>query len=231
MNVLTNKKIVIKTSNKVFKPNLTTEMFVSYLSKLKFTKKKKILDLGCGTGTIGIYVKKKFKKRINLYMSDLSTHAVRSAINNAKSNNIECEIKKSNLFVGWVGQKFDIIINDVSAISYEIAKNSQWYNKYIPHNCGESGIELTKKIISESKKYLNRNGMLILPIISLSRHKTIEKFLNKNFKKINLIDFKEWPLPEKLDKKKFYLNKKNENFFSLKYGIKVCFTKIISAKN
>ena len=35
MNVLTNKKIVIKTSNKVFKPNLTTEMFVSYLSKLK----------------------------------------------------------------------------------------------------------------------------------------------------------------------------------------------------
>ena len=119
----------------------------------------------------------------------------------------------------------------MSAISYKIAKNSQWYNKYIPHNCGESGIELTKKIISESNKYLNRNGILILPIISLSRHKTIEKFLNKNFKKINLVDFKEWPLPEKLDKKKFYLNTKNENFFSLKYGIKVCFTKIISAKN
>ena len=231
MTALSKKKIIIKISNKVFKPNLTTKMLTLYLSKLKFTKKKKILDLGCGTGVIGIHVKKKFKKKINLYMSDLSTHAVRSAINNAKSNNIECKIKKSNLFVGWVGQKFDIIINDVSAISYEIAKNSQWYNKYIPHNCGESGIELTKKIIFESKKYLNRNGMLILPIISLSRHKTIEKFLNKNFKKINLVDFKEWPLPEKLDKKKFYLNKKNENFFSFKYGINVCFTKIISAKN
>ena len=54
--------------NTVFRPNLTSELIVKGIEKNKnLLNKKNILDMGCGTGVIGISVKKKILKKSNIF--------------------------------------------------------------------------------------------------------------------------------------------------------------------
>ena len=61
--IVFDKKISLLSSNKVFEPNLTTWSLIEACNKLKFRKKKKVLDLGSGSGVIGIYLKKNMVKK------------------------------------------------------------------------------------------------------------------------------------------------------------------------
>jgi cyclopropane fatty-acyl-phospholipid synthase-like methyltransferase len=217
------KTIKLFKTIKVFEPNLTTIALIEAFDKIKFKKKKKILDLGAGSGVIGIYIKKKYGKKINLFLSDKNQHTVKVIKSNLKLNNINAVTKESDILKSWDNEKFDIIINDISAISSEIAK-SHWYNKFIPHNCGKDGIKLSKKFLINVKKNLNNNGIILIPIISLSDHKQLINLLKKKFK-IKLLINKEWPAPKSLLKGKVANFLKKEYIFQ-KYNTYLCFTKV-----
>ena len=73
-----NQSIKLIESSKVFVPNLTTMSLIQACNNLKFKKKKKVLDLGSGSGVIGIFLKKKFKKMIDLYLSDYSENSIKN---------------------------------------------------------------------------------------------------------------------------------------------------------
>ena len=218
-----NFKIKLFKNDKVFKPNLTTYNLIEVFKKYKIKKKIKILDLGSGSGVIGIYIKKKFKNKVDVYFSDYSIKAVELIKQNLQLNKIKGEVRRSDIFEKWSDKKFDIIVNDISAIDVRIA-NKFWYNKYIPHECGKTGIELSKKVILNSKKYLNKNGFLLTPVISLSNYKNFINIINKNFKS-KLLLHKDWPVPKKLYKNnedKFVKN----GYIRKIFGIYVCFTEI-----
>ena len=63
-----NISIQYFANDTVFRPNLTSELIVRAIEKNKKIIKKSnyILDLGCGSGAIGISIKKKFL-RILMY--------------------------------------------------------------------------------------------------------------------------------------------------------------------
>ena len=82
----------------------------------------------------------------------------------------------------WLNYKFDFIINDVSGISSIVAKKSKWF-KNVPALTGVDGTRLTITVIKNSIKFLNKNGCLYLPLISLSNEKKIIDVAKKYFKK------------------------------------------------
>jgi len=221
------------SDSSVFIPNLTSELIVrSIENNKKLLREKKILDMGCGSGVIGISVKKKIFKNSLIYFSDLSDSAIKLTKKNCKLNKISFILKKSNLLKEWSEESFDLIINDVSAISSFFLKNKIWYNRNIPSDTGIDGTKQIIKFLREIKKS-NIKG-IIIPLISLCNTNKVKKIFEKeNFKITSLIK-QDWPLPEKLvlkerDQLLKLKNKKKINFKDI-YGLFVANTEILYLK-
>lgn len=212
---------MIIREKKVFTPNATTGLLVSTTLKL-LKKKSDVLDLGCGTGFVGLTVAKNLKFKNNYYFSDVSKKAISLCKKNAKKNKIKIEAKAGGLYEPWKNKKFDLIIESVSAIAKKVADISPWYKNGIPCNCGEDGTVLVEKVLKESKKYLKKNGKLIFPIVTLSNKKKILRIAKKYFKTVKLVVSKDWPLPKSMYSKSKLLNqlkKKGIISFKSKYGL------------
>ena len=212
---------MISKSKKVFTPNATSGLLVT--STIKMLKKKSdILDLGCGTGFVGLTISKNSKIKNNYYFSDISSKAIALCKKNAKKNNMKIEAKIGDIFQPWKNKKFDIIVESVSGIAKKVANVSPWYTNNIPCDCGEDGTRLISKVLKESKKYLKKNGKIIFPIVSFSDKKKILKIAKKYFIKVNLIMSKGWPLPKSMYSKSkllYRLKKKGIINFETKFGL------------
>jgi methylase of polypeptide subunit release factors len=216
----------------IFKENLTSQLIkktaISIINKKKTTLK--ILELGCGDGNISGYIFEKQKiKKNKLFASDISIKAIKIA---KKINKKKINLKPGDLFDPWQGEKFDIIISDVSSINDTIAQLSPWYKNVICSS-GEDGLKNIKNILKELLKFSNKKAIFILPIISLCDVKQLIVLLKKKFKKVVLTNKTEWPLPYFFLKniRKFRVLKNNKNIeFKEKFGMYIAYTRVAICK-
>ena len=222
---------MIVQSKKVFIPNATSDLLAE--SAVKFIKKKSsILDLGCGTGFVGLTIHKYTRFINNYYFSDISLKAIKLCKKNAKKNNIKIVAKVGGIFKPWKNKKFDIIVESVSGIAKKVADISPWYKNNIPCNCGNDGTLLVSKVLKESKKHLNKNGKIFFPIVSFSDKARILKDAKKYFLRVKLIASKDWPLPKSMYSSFKLLNKLKKIGiinFKTKYGLILYTTDIYMA--
>lgn len=104
----------------------TTKMSAMYLKKY-LKPGFDVLDLGCGSGILGILAKKLGAGRVLAVDND--PLAVEVAQENAMRNDVDIEIRWSDLFSNVDG-KFDIIVSNIIAeILVEMLKNAKHYLK------------------------------------------------------------------------------------------------------
>lgn len=104
---------------------------------------KKVLDLGCGYGIIGISLKKKYPS-VEITCSDINKRAVNLAKQNSEKNNTSLTLLQSDIFDN-IKENFDTILIN------------------LPQKAGK---EICFKMISESFKHLKSKGTLQI----VSRH-------------------------------------------------------------
>ena len=214
---------------KIFLPTDTSRLLIN-ASKKYLKKKQSILDLGCGGGVVTYFLYNSRLKQ-HFFLSDIHDLAINRAIKNLKKKNINATFRSGSLFKPWVNQKFDLIINDVSGVSSKISKISKWF-KYAPSDNTNSGISNLKKIVKDSNKFVKKNSLIILPIISLSNVSAALKYTKKNLNVINEEKYY-WPMPSELQSKIKYLKKlKKQNHikFDFKYNKWLCYTLILVCK-
>ena len=211
----------------VFKPNLTTELLIKAVSS-KVMSSSKVLELGCGTGIVGLALNAEGIIAQPIYASDLSEAATNCSKSNFSKYGCDAEVRKGSLFDPWAEYKFDVVVDDISGISEEVAKISPWFQG-VPCQTGKNGTNLTIEIIEKASKYLTENGLLFFPVLSLSDSKSILQVARENFKNIERVAHKEWPLPDEL---KSHIDTlkilRDEGSIDLneKFGMFICYTDV-----
>ncbi|NQU98334.1 class I SAM-dependent methyltransferase [Candidatus Woesearchaeota archaeon] len=116
------------------------------------------LDLGCGTGVVGIYVKKIFPKT-NITLSDVNQRAVYLTKQNLNKNNVEGKTIISDGFEK-IKDSFDAILLNPPQVA---------------------GKDVCFKLIEDSFEHLSKNGLLELVARHNKGGQTLSKKMNSVF--------------------------------------------------
>lgn len=151
-------------------PRFETEELVNYTIeyiKKYFRSRVSIIDIGTGSGAIGITLKREVRN-CNVTLTDISTRALKTAKANAKKLNAEVNIVKGNMLDPFIKkeEKYDIIISNPPYIKEEeeimsIVKNNE------PHLAlygGNDGLKYYKEILSHVSSILSYKSMIAFEI-------------------------------------------------------------------
>ncbi|MFC1718687.1 methyltransferase [Candidatus Poribacteria bacterium] len=191
------KELLFETREGIFHPTDTSNLLID-ACKLSIPSPRKILDLGCGCGIVGIVLARLGLCKEPLFASDISKEAVALAKENASRMSVEYIARCGSLFEPWRGEKFDVIIDDVAGLSDDIAEISSWYPAGVDCNAGRDGTSWIIQVIEQSRQYLAEGGTLIFPVLSLSNEEKILQILKKTYPFHELIIKKDWFLPDEI---------------------------------
>lgn len=159
-----NIPLKFKTDHGIFSRNNLdrgTEVLLKYLEVDNSVKS--VLDLGCGYGTIGIYMNKKYE--VDIDMVDINNRAIELSIHNVELNNAKAHVFKSDGFTN-INKKYDLIITNP------------------PIRIGK---ELIYKFFEEAALYLEDKGSLCLVINKKHGAESAIKFLKTIYSNISIL--------------------------------------------
>ena len=180
-----NKDVLIPR----FETEELVENTINYI-KERFPGNIKILDIGCGSGVIGLTLKK-YIKDAKIDLVDISSKALDVARINAKKMNLEVDLIESDLFSNVEG-KYDVIISNPPYIGEdeEIEVIVRDNEPNIALYAGEEGLDIYKSILKEVENYTNSKYMIAFEIGSTQKDKLIE-LINKELNDIEIITKKD----------------------------------------
>ena len=148
-------------------PRNETALLVEWaLQIIGKTDMPKILDLCCGSGCIGITLKKE-KPDAVVTMSDLSKKAVAVARSNAEALDAEVRILQGDLFLPLDQERFDLIISNPPYIPTDECSVLQPEVMAEPHMAldgGTDGLDFYRRIISAVGTHLEAHGYLMFEV-------------------------------------------------------------------
>lgn len=227
-----NTELHLDIKDGVFLPTATTTSLINS-TKDYLHKPGKLLDLGAGSGVVGIALSLNNKVDFPLYASDLSNNSIECIKNNCERYDIPVIAKEGSLLEPWIDQKFDYIIDDISGISEEVAKLSPWFDN-VPCVSGVDGTDLTVQVLQNAHVHLNRGGVLFFPVISFSNVEKIVAVARENFTNVELLSRGEWPMPQDMYQHLDALERLQEAGhiqYKDMFGLILCFTDIYVAYN
>jgi len=148
---------------------IIVEYILEYIDKRHSQEQINILDIGIGSGAIGLSIAY-YKKNAHVCGVDISHKALEVAnINKDRFNLSNVKLIKSDLFEKISEEeKFHIIVSNPPYIPTEDMESLQEEVKnYEPRTAldgGKEGMDFYRRIIPESKNYLKEEGLLIFEI-------------------------------------------------------------------
>jgi tRNA1(Val) A37 N6-methylase TrmN6 len=184
-----NKEIKIQTSPEVWSPYSAVEMlnFLQNHGYFNSLENKKILDLGTGSGIIGIYCA---MLENEVYVSDYSSPAVQDALKNANLNGCEIKGVVSNCFESLEGKIFDTILSNPPVQPWLFTDLKDLEHRPTSASWNEAGADgrlVLDILIKEGKNYLTENGNMIISSSTRHGHRQTIELLNQNWQNWQVI--------------------------------------------
>jgi len=174
---LAGQSIELLNSPAVWSPYSANEMlnFLTEYGYLETIANGHVLDLGTGSGIIGIYAGKLGAKEVCL--TDYCPSATQLAIENAKRNGINAYGIQSDCFKNLKGKRFDFVLSNPPVQPWlftdlqhpESRNDSAMWNE-----AGNDGRLVLDSLIAQSKYYLRKGGTMIISCSTRHGHKRTE---------------------------------------------------------
>lgn len=176
-----NKKVLI--------PRFDTEQIIEIA--LENTKKGDVLEIGSGSGIIGICLKLE-NKNLNIDQVDISKNALKITKLNNKIHNTNNNVFRSDLFKN-INKKYDLIISNPPYLDKTdyVSKNTKYEPKIALYSKNK-GFEIIERMIKNFQNYLKPNGILLLET-NTYHYEMIKKILDSKYSIKNFIDYKNNP--------------------------------------
>lgn len=151
-------------------PRQETEILVDLAAKFLKTQDldgKVLWDVCCGSGCIGLALKKKFPK-LEVFLSDQSSSALSVAKENAEKNQLEVHFFEGDLFSPFQNQKCDFFVCNPPYISEdEFLTLQREVKDFEPKEAliaPNEGLGFYQRIATDLHKYINSKGRAWLEI-------------------------------------------------------------------
>lgn len=146
-----------------FETETLVENTIEYIKKY-FNSPVDIIDLGCGSGAIGLTLEKKVSTN-SVDLIDISEKALEVANKNCGKLNSKANIFKSDMFSN-VEKKYDVIISNPPYIREDeeiedIVKNNE---PHLALYAGVDGLDCYRKILSTIKPYMKERCLIAFEI-------------------------------------------------------------------
>ncbi|MBP3799431.1 MAG: peptide chain release factor N(5)-glutamine methyltransferase [Bacilli bacterium] len=157
---IVNEKVLIPR----FETEELVENTITKINEMFDNKNIKILDIGCGSGVIGLTLKKFFPES-NVTLVDISKEALEVAKENAKRLNLEVNFIESDVFQN-VYDIYDVIISNPPYImdDEEIEDIVKENEPHIALYAGKDGLDCYKKIMQDIKRHINNKYLISFEI-------------------------------------------------------------------
>lgn len=157
---IVNEKVLIPR----FETEELVENTIKKINEIFNNKNIKILDIGCGSGVIGLTLKKFFPES-EVTLLDISKEALEVAKENAKNLNLEVNFIESDVFQN-VYDIYDVIISNPPYImdDEEIEDIVRDNEPHIALYAGKDGLDCYKKIMQDIKMHLNNKYLISFEI-------------------------------------------------------------------
>lgn len=185
------KTIQIQSEPNVWAPYSASEMmnFLGKYGYLEEVAERHVLDLGTGSGLVGIACALMGAKSITL--TDYSAPAVKLAVQNATLNGTKAEGLQSDRFEALLNRQFDLIISNPPVQPWLFTDTEHPENRLDAASWNEAGKDgrlVLDALIREGYNHLNSQGIMIISCSSRHGHRFTKELLNmhwgKNWRRI-----------------------------------------------
>ncbi len=168
-----------KVNNNVLIPRPDSETLIEQiLNEISVNSKKKILDIGTGSGCIIISILNERKKCIGAGI-DISKNAIKLAKYNAKIQHLKNRIKFFNTNIDNFNlDKYDFIVSNPPYIKFNeidgLDRDVRYYEPKIALSGGIDGLSKIRLVISKSSNLIKKSGKLFLEVGSTQAREALK---------------------------------------------------------
>ena len=172
--------------NKVLVPRPETETIIQNILETFSSKQIKVLDLGTGSGAIGLSLAKE-RKNWEVICSDMSLEAIKVTEKKMLMNSLNVSLVNSNWLAAFKNECFDLIVSNPPYINPSDPRVLSDGLKFEPIEAlvsDSEGFKDIEQIVKESCKSLNNSGYLFLEHGYDQADQVVSIFENYDFSQI-----------------------------------------------
>ena len=156
----------LTVDERVLIPRPETEELVELILAENPETNLSVLDIGTGSGAIALALAKN-RPDWSVTAADISQDALDLASENAKNQDLQIFLKKSDCFTE-ISEKYDIIVSNPPYISREdeseVGLNVLYSEPHLALFAAEDGLAIYRRIAEDAKDYLKDGGKIYLEI-------------------------------------------------------------------
>ncbi len=172
-------------------PRADTETLVETVLRHLGKKGASVLDIGCGTGCVGLSIAY-HNKRVYSRGVDISDAALALSRRNAEKLNLtdRADFVKADILSEHLSGKYDVIVSNPpyirSSVIPTLMREVQFYEPHLALDGGDDGLKFYRRIISEAKTLLNENGLLAFEI-GFDQGEEVSSLMSESFADVRVI--------------------------------------------